>query len=216
MSETRTRERILDVAEKLFADNGFEGTSLRMITAAADVNLAAVHYHFGSKTGLLHATAHRRIDPVNVERIRRLDAAIDAADGTTPPVEAIVDAFVRPAIEALSEVDRECLLGMLRLVHGRDVDRSFFEETFGEVIERFSIMQDAVPHLDREELQWRFHFMVGAVLQAFHHRVLEMHPEIAGWEPSTVADAAVAFVAAGFRAPATHGAGSPSSQESAS
>ena len=216
MSETRTRERILDVAEKLFSDNGFESTSLRMITAAADVNLAAVHYHFGSKAGLLHATARRRIDPVNAERIRRLEAAVDAAGGGTPPVEAIVDAFVRPAIEAFSEVDRTCLLGMLRLVHGRDVDEAFFEDTFGEVVQRFSIMQDAAPHLGPDELQWRFHFMVGAVLQAFHHRVLEVHPEIADWDPSSVADAIVAFVAAGFRAPATHGAASPLPQENAS
>ena len=68
-----TKERILDVAEHLFADSGFTATSLRDITSAAGVNLASVNYHFGSKEGLLSAVLHRRIGPLNERRLARLD-----------------------------------------------------------------------------------------------------------------------------------------------
>ena len=64
-----TKERILDSAEKLFADAGFDGTSLRGITAGAGVNLAAVHYYFGSKEALVQAVLARRLEPINRRRI---------------------------------------------------------------------------------------------------------------------------------------------------
>ncbi len=69
-----TKERILDAAEALFMEHGFEATSLRSITAAADVNLAAVNYHFGSKEELFQAVLTRRLDPMNQRRARAADA----------------------------------------------------------------------------------------------------------------------------------------------
>jgi AcrR family transcriptional regulator len=60
-----TRERILDVAERLFMDNGYEATSMRTITSAAEVNLAAVNYHFGSKEALLCEVFRRRLTWLN-------------------------------------------------------------------------------------------------------------------------------------------------------
>ena len=72
-----TKERILDAAEALFMEHGFEATSLRAITAAADVNLAAVNYHFGTKEELFEAVLTRRLDPMNEQRIvllNRLEA----------------------------------------------------------------------------------------------------------------------------------------------
>ena len=68
-----TKERILDAAEALFMEHGFEATSLRVITAAAGVNLAAVNYHFGSKEELFQAVLTRRLDPMNQERVALLD-----------------------------------------------------------------------------------------------------------------------------------------------
>ena len=203
MSDKQTRERILQVAEKLFSENGFEGTSLRAITAAADVNLAAVHYHFGSKIGLLQAAVRRRVDPVNRERLRRLDAAIAAAGGDTPPVEAILDAFVRPTVEAMQDFDAQHLMGFFQIMHSREVDPEFFRDTFGEVLQRFSILSDALPHLTPDEMSWRFHFLVGSLMQSFNRRVLEVHPGLDDWQTDERVDALVAYAAAGFRAPAT-------------
>jgi len=59
-----TREKILDAAEALFAEHGFEGASMRMITARAGVNLAAVNYHFGSKENLLREIFRRRLGEI--------------------------------------------------------------------------------------------------------------------------------------------------------
>jgi AcrR family transcriptional regulator len=67
-----TKERILDAAERLFAAHGFAGTSLRAVTKEAGVNLAAVHYHFGTKEDLLRAVLSRIVIPVNRERLEML------------------------------------------------------------------------------------------------------------------------------------------------
>jgi AcrR family transcriptional regulator len=76
-----TRERILDVAERLFMARGYEGTSMRMITGEAEVNLAAVNYHFGSKEALLREVFRRRLEWLNRERLRALDELEAQANG---------------------------------------------------------------------------------------------------------------------------------------
>src|SRR5450755_2780514 len=88
-----TKGRILDAAEKLFGLNGFEGTSLRDITTAADVNLAAINYHFQSKDSLIDAIVARRILPVNKKRFELLEAA-----GLNPTIEQILTAFMDPLL----------------------------------------------------------------------------------------------------------------------
>src|SRR5277367_4422518 len=88
-----TKSKILDVAENLFGNQGFEGTSLRDITAKAQVNLAAVNYHFQSKDSLIDAIIERRLAPVNRRRLGMLEAA-----GPSPSVEQIVNAFLSPLL----------------------------------------------------------------------------------------------------------------------
>src|SRR4029079_13990117 len=75
----------------LFGEKGFDGTSLRDITAEAQVNLAAVNYHFQSKESLTDAVIERRFAPVNRGRMEMLDAA-----GPNPTVEQVVEAFLSP------------------------------------------------------------------------------------------------------------------------
>ena len=70
---TDTKEKILDTAERLIGEQGYAATSLRQIIAEAGVNLAAVHYHFGSKEDLLDAVVVRKAGPVNEARLARLD-----------------------------------------------------------------------------------------------------------------------------------------------
>src|SRR6202158_4862222 len=88
-----TKSRILDSAEKLFGMNGFDGTSLRDITTEAQVNLAAVNYHFQSKDSLIDAIIERRFEPINRSRLEMLDTA-----GPSPTVEKIVEAFLLPLL----------------------------------------------------------------------------------------------------------------------
>ena len=89
-----TKKKLLDTAEKLFGEKGFEATSLRDITTEAQVNLAAVNYHFQSKDSLIDAVIQRRIAPVNCRRLKMLDAA-----GPDATVEQIVGAFLAPLFE---------------------------------------------------------------------------------------------------------------------
>src|SRR5437867_413927 len=89
-----TKQRILDSAERLFAQSGFAATSLRSIIADAKVNLAAIHYHYHSKEALFDAVILRRLEPINRERLELLDAyERSAADGKAS-LEQILEAFL--------------------------------------------------------------------------------------------------------------------------
>src|SRR3954471_14093749 len=96
-----TRTRILDAAEELFMQHGFEGTSMRLLTAKAGVNLAAVNYHFGSKDALVEAVFRRRLHPINVARVAELDK-LEATDGAPSP-GAIIRAFITPGLRLMAD-----------------------------------------------------------------------------------------------------------------
>ncbi|MBK8976165.1 MAG: TetR family transcriptional regulator [Planctomycetes bacterium] len=164
-----TKTRILDAAERLFASNGFRATSLRELTSAAEVNLAAVHYHFGSKEGLIRAVFARRLDPINRERLERLDTLELARRPGEPPVPlaGLIEAFVAPALELLGHPDGQAfprLLGRLHSDPDRDKVRELLFEQFDELRRRFMpAFAAAAPHLDYTEICWRLHFVVGAM-----------------------------------------------------
>lgn len=91
-----TRQRLLDAAQHLFAERGYEGTSLRGLAEAAEANIAAANYHFRSKEGLLQAVIARAMAPVNAERERRLNDLLAAG---APELEQLVRAFVEPGLD---------------------------------------------------------------------------------------------------------------------
>lgn len=95
-SGASTRQRLLDAAQRLFAERGYDGTSLRGLAEAAEANIAAVNYHFRSKEGLLQAVIARAMAPVNAERDRRLN---DLLAGGTPSPEQLVRAFIEPGLD---------------------------------------------------------------------------------------------------------------------
>lgn len=167
-----TKQRILDTAERLFADRGFAGTSLRAITREADVNQAAVHYHYGSKDELLKAVLNRLIVPMNEERLRLLDEATAAADPEPPTVDAILEAFLGPDLrlfERLSSKGPEVPRFISRsYIEGSPMMQELMDEQFSEAGRRFtSALQDALPHLSADEIGWRMRFVVGVVIYLF-------------------------------------------------
>ena len=101
-----TKERILDTAERLFAERGYSATSLRSIIAAADVNLASVHYHFHSKEALLEAVFLRRALPANLERLQLLEYCEREAGDGPPDLTKVIEAFVMPAFLAAKDPAR--------------------------------------------------------------------------------------------------------------
>ena len=94
-----TRERLLDTAERLFAERGFDGASVREITAAAGCNVAAVNYHFGSKENLYREVFRRRLAALRDHRLARVRAVLGQAD--RPTVEAVLEAFTDAFLEPL-------------------------------------------------------------------------------------------------------------------
>lgn len=166
-----TRERILDVAEHQFMAHGFDGTSMRMITSAAEVNLAAVNYHFGSKEGLLRAVFRRRLTWLNRERLEALDALEKQAKGAPLKPSHVLEAFFGTLLRIGED---ESLGGMtfLRLLGRTQTDpaefiRTFFAQEYAEVIERYKLaLFRAVPDVPKVEIVWRLHFMLGAMSYA--------------------------------------------------
>jgi len=163
-----TRDRILSAAEALFMKDGYAATSLRMITARAKVNLAAVNYHFGSKEALIREVFERRLGPLNAARIAYLDRLEAAAQGRPLGVEQIIEAIVAPALQ----VTREPLAGgamFLRLL-GRAFSepaermRDILPSQYRQVVVRFKqALARSLPQVPDQELTWRMHFMFGAL-----------------------------------------------------
>jgi len=160
-----TKDRILDSAERLFARDGFEATSLRAITAEANVNLAAVNYHFQSKDALVRAVIGRRMGPVNEKRMAMLAACESAAGDGPLPLDAVLDAFLLPVLEISRSHAKEFgpLMGRLYTEPGEFIQH-VFKDHLEEVGRRFvSAFQRALPHLGSTELLWRLHFVIGAM-----------------------------------------------------
>ena len=169
MTERDTKERILDAAERIFAERGFAGTSLRAVTSAANVNLAAVHYHFGSKEALLQEILHRRVAPINQERAKRLDRIEARAGGEPPSVEEIMAAFLEPALRVGdgSESNGGAVRALAARIYGepRELVGPMIREEFGELSRRFvAVLGRALPDLPRTEIEWRFQFSVGVLI----------------------------------------------------
>ena len=198
-----TKELILDAAESLFANSGFQATSLRDITGAAGVNLASVNYHFGSKDALLTALFERHFAPVNKRRIELLDA-LEATSADAVNIEDLVRAFLSPPFELFAK-DMKKGATLLRLV-GRlhsetDEVRSAFMVVAQPTILRFtSAFQKASPLIGPEEVIWRTQFLVGAMA---HTMLLNQSFPVEAARrpvPLELLEALVTFGTAGFEA----------------
>lgn len=203
----RTRTTLLDTAERLFAEHGFAATSLRRITAAAGANLAAVHYHFGSKQELFLALFRRRIEPINRARLASLERLVDDAAPDAPQLEDVLDALVRPVLDLHRDADGAAFARLVaRLIAEPNEHLSAIHGEFEEVRARFfPVIATHAPHLGPQQLAVRMHFTIGSMANvlAQAHR-LEDLPCMQGPAPSIerVADELVAYAAAGLRAPA--------------
>lgn len=209
MGEIDTKTALLDTAERLFADQGIAATSLRTITSEAKANLAAVHYHFGSKAALVQEVFSRRLNAVNEERLRLLQCLDKTSDSRCPPpLEDLLRAFVGPVLRLGLQLDRGevvmRLLGRLYTEPG-DVIQSIITEQFGEVAQRFvPAFASALPELENEELFWRVHFSIGTMAQTCtdpYRLELISGGTIDSSDVETTVDRLVRFLAGGLRAP---------------
>ena len=201
-----TKDRILHAAEELFAQQGFASTSLRQVTSRADVNIAAVNYHFGSKDNLVNEVFRRRMDEMSRER---LEALRQATEGQPCELEPILAAFVEPAL-AMAQ-DRHGGGAFIRVIarayaESNDSLRKFLSDQYGHVLREFAkAIATCVPGLSKEELYWRLDFLSGALTYAMADFGLIRRPS--GVTESShrqrAARALIRFAAAGFNADAS-------------
>lgn len=166
-----TRDRLLDVAERLFAEHGFDAVSLRAITTEAEANLAAVNYHFGSKEALIEAVVARLVEPVNRKRIELLDGMKRSEQCDA---RSIVMAFIDPVLEAAArgiEGDNRFFKLMSRCMAARDERVSkLVMRQFPEVVARFVvIICECCPGVSSNTAHLRLLFMAGAMAHSLFH-----------------------------------------------
>ena len=167
-----TRERLLDAAERLFAENGFENTSVREITTAAGTNIAAVNYHFGSKDNLYREVFHRLLTALRTQRTATLDTLFEGP-GDAATLEDVVTTFTRAFLEPLtgSGGGRLFIELIAREMLDPHLPRSvFFDEMIDPVREGLiRALRRVVPGLSRKQASRCVHSIIGQFVHVIHH-----------------------------------------------
>jgi AcrR family transcriptional regulator len=207
MEQISTKQQIMDVAERLFGEKGFDGTSMRELTTAAGVNLAAVNYHFRSKEGLLDAIFARRLEPMNRRRLELLDQVLSEAGEGCPPLEGVLEALVGPPLRLSSDPGGggEAFFKLVGRIHSepRPEAQAMFRRYFDEIEKRFlGALRRCLPDLPVVELLWRGIFSVGAMAHTLCHarELAPRHPELNLEDVDSLVQRLVRFLAGGFRA----------------
>ncbi|WP_084539900.1 TetR/AcrR family transcriptional regulator [Azorhizobium doebereinerae] len=219
------RRRILAAAELVFATRGFDAATLREITVAAGVNIAAVNYYFSSKDELVRQVLDRRMTPYTAARLAALEARLAAAGGAALSIAEIVEVMVRPIVElSRDETGGRSLIRLLLQVRARpseDTIRVFIDRV-DPLVQRFvDALQGAAPHLSRADIYWRYNFSIGAVMQVLTDAdpTSQRLKRQSGGLCETQDDEAivrqlVAFIAAGFAGPAAAAPATPEDDRS--
>jgi AcrR family transcriptional regulator len=190
--------------------HGFEGASMRMLTAKAGVNLAAVNYHFGSKDALIEAVFRRRLDSMNAERIAELDRLETDAGARPLAADSIIRAFTGASLRMIEDArgggrNFTRLLGRAYTEPAKPI-RQLIGQMYAPAMERFkAAFSKALPELPKDELVWRMHFMFGTL--AYTLAATDTVQLIAGAKPEDRYDARLlqdrltAFMSGGLLAP---------------
>lgn len=165
-SSDKTRERILTVAERLFARSGLGSTSLRAIAREAGVSFALVSYHFGTKDDLYRAIFERRYGPPSAERLARLEA-IDLDGKDERKLERVIAAFLEPILELRQQRGSRHFATLLAR------EASDPEESRRRILEQYvdptasafiAALGKALPGMSASDLAWSYQFLVGAMV----------------------------------------------------
>jgi AcrR family transcriptional regulator len=164
-----TRERLLDAAERLFADKGYEGASTRDIVGKSGDTIGSVNYHFGSKQVLLDEVVARRWHVIADARCKAYEAACEAHGGPAP-IGAVVEAIALPYLKMAmrgGDAWRSYMMLQARLFYSRET----YDETLrdlSEPVARYMIgwMQAALPTATHENLGYSYQFMIGLIVES--------------------------------------------------
>jgi AcrR family transcriptional regulator len=157
-----TIHRLLDTAERLFGEHGYDGVGMRMLAQEAHVNLGAATYHFGSKKALFLEALMRRFRPLNAERL----ALLREARATGPlTVEKIADCLVRPAYAlAVSHPSFHALQARNLVTPPAFLHAAIYREIEPNAREFTAALRECLPHLPENLIGLRIMFAIGCML----------------------------------------------------
>jgi AcrR family transcriptional regulator len=201
------KEALLDAAEALYAENGFDGVAMRELTRTAGTNLGSVNYYFGSKENLFGEAVARRIRPINARRMQALETALAKAGTNPPKLEEVLDAFVRPLFEGTEDPQQRESLRRLIVRVFMAADSAlvpWFESEILPIGRQFgAAIARARPNLQPLQVVEGLFFFAGAMINTLASRKkLEPISAIIGGLPDDkeLLEALVRFGVAGFEA----------------
>ena len=170
-STQSTRNRILDAAEALFAQKGFEGVSVRQIMSQASADVSLAYYHFKSKRDLFDQVMLRRADYLNEIRLRALEEVEQRHPDDAPTVDEIIGAFTGPLLDVLAN-DHDQWSHYFQLIaqinNNPEQGGKLMSRYFDPLVSRFiEALRKALPSCDEQDLYWSYHFLSGALTLTF-------------------------------------------------
>lgn len=165
-----TRTRLLDAAEKLFAQRGFHAVSVRDITKAARADVSLVHYHFGSMDELLAQVVERRAAMLNRVRLDALESIQRARRPAAPSAEEVLGAFANPLLDLFGHADAgwKHYFALIAQVNNSPQLAALMNTHFNACVQRFiDALTAALPDSDPADIYWGYHFMSGALTLTF-------------------------------------------------
>lgn len=200
------KQRILEAALHVFALKGFDAASVRDITEAAEANVAAVNYYFGSKVDLLRAVVAMTLGPLNQARADHLDELL--VRERSPSISELLYALLEPLVKSRRSADGgRIVIRLLQQMRVGSVGLSskLLSEQFDNVAQRYiAALASAAPHFTRQEIIWRYEFVRGAAMQVLGDidpqsgRLSLLAESDAGSDDDTVLAELVRFAAGGF------------------
>lgn len=202
-SSTSKRDRILDVAEELFATHGFDGVTMRQIASGAEVDVALASYHFGKKREVFDAVFMRRADMLNSSRRE----VLYATRGKEQSLEQIIEAFLLPLKLAQETGDPgwRNYLALLAYIMASPVwSKEMMPQIYDKLVEEFiDALRSALPGARDEDIYWCYHYLSGALTLTLAQtgRIDKLsHGKCRSTDFEAAYEHMVPFVAAGFRA----------------
>lgn len=163
--ENETSIRLLDSAEVLFGEHGYDGIGMRELAAAARVNLGAATYYFGSKKELYIAVFMRRFRPSNAEQLTQLQQAQAEAGGSSLPVARIVDCMVRPTYALGMAYPSFSALLTRNLMAPPEFLQAALSSEFEPTVQAYVMaLHKALPYIPIRQLRGRLMFAMGSLL----------------------------------------------------
>lgn len=205
MVKLDTKKSILRVAAQHFAQHGYRGTSLREITKELGINVAAIHYHFGSKEGIYHAVVFQFFNQIREERMALLTACEKRRNDDPQLLESIFNAMIAPHVRLVNQPDGIDYLRILSRFGSEphDITMRVYKEEIDPVRQQIiHVLRRASPHLPDEDLYRAFGFVATLMVSAMFdtgYETLSGETPISK-EPEELIDTLVTFTAAGFRA----------------